>query len=549
MSANSSLAIRIAAIFDNKGLKQAEKGVKSLQSSVKKLAGAAGIGLSTAAVIRFGKSAAKAFIEDEKAANRLAISVRNLGLGFQTPRIESYISELSKMSGVTDDQLRPAMQRLLQTTGSVTKAQELLAQATEISSGSGVSYETVVSDLSAAYVGQTRGLRKYALGVTQAELKTMKFAEVQERLNKQFSGANAEYLTTYAGKLQLITTAAGEASEKIGGALVESLVSVFAAGDTTDFVNQIDTLATKIADTVSSVVFGFQKLYVLTSDRAILASFNPFDDYEKNALAAIEAAEKAAKFRRNMPATGYQGSQPMGIYETSAQRTARVKAERDAARRAKELAATAKKTLDTQKKQNALTKASQTLDLERIGIAAALQGQISETDRLSLNLQLALLDKNDAVATKLAAELETAIQRQNMLQAALLATPEAPNPYRNWKIPDLGPLGGLAAGVIAGVNPSATAIADVPAVSVGGGGVIPDFNVPANAYSQVGPMGGLAAGVIAGVNPQPVINVVVEVAGEEVAAVITQQQTNKSLSGSFVGVNRTARFGTRVDEG
>jgi len=36
MSANSSLAIRIAAIFDNKGLKQADKGVKGLQSSVKK---------------------------------------------------------------------------------------------------------------------------------------------------------------------------------------------------------------------------------------------------------------------------------------------------------------------------------------------------------------------------------------------------------------------------------------------------------------------------------------------------------------------------------
>jgi hypothetical protein len=452
------------------------------------------------------------------------------------------------MSGVTDDQLRPAMQRLLQTTGSVTKAQELLAQATEISAGSGIDYETVVSDLSRAYVGQTRGLTKYALGVSVAELKTMKFAEVQERLNKQFSGASAEFLTTYAGKLQLLTTAAGEASETIGGALVDSLVSVFAAGDTTDFVNQIDTLATKIADTVAAVVFGFQKLYVLTSDRAILASFNPFDDYEKNALAAIEAAEKAAKFRRNMPSMGYQGSQPVGIYETSAQRTARVKAERDAARRAKELAATAKKTLDTQKKQNALTKASQTLDLERIGIAAALQGQISETDRLSLNLQLALLNKNDAVATKLAAELELSIQRQNALAAALKATPEAPNPYRNWKVPDLGPLGGLAAGVIAGVNPSATAITEVP-VSVGGSGVIPDFNVPANAYSQVGPMGGLAAGVIAGVNPQPVINVVVEVAGEEVAAVITQQQTNKSLSGSFVGVNRTARFGTRVDEG
>jgi hypothetical protein len=542
--------LRIPIVVENKGKKalgDTSKSVSALDKGVKRLGKSLVAVFGAQQLLKFAKNASKAFIEDEKAANRLALAVKNLGLEFEAPRIERYISDLSRMSGVTDDQLRPAMQRLLQTTGSVTKAQELLAQATDISAGSGIDYETVVSDLSRAYVGQTRGLTKYALGVSVAELKTMKFAEVQERLNKQFSGASAEFLTTYAGKLQLLTTAAGEASETIGGALVDSLVSVFAAGDTTDFVNQIDTLATKIADTVAAVVFGFQKLYVLTSDRAILASFNPFDDYEKNALAAIEAAEKAAKFRRNMPAMGYQGSQPMGIYETSAQRTARVKAERDAARRAKELAATAKKTLDTQKKQNALTKASQTLDLERIGIAAALQGQISETDRLSLNLQLALLNKNDAVATKLAAELELSIQRQNALAAALKATPEAPNPYRNWKVPDLGPLGGLAAGVVAGVNPSATAIAEVPAMAE-----VPAFNVPtyaADSLAQYGPLGGLAAGVIAGVNPQPVINVVVEVAGEEVAAVITQQQTNKSLSGSFVGVNRTARFGTRVDEG
>ena len=506
MSANSSLAIRIAAIFDNKGLKQAEKGVKSLQSSVKKLAGAAGIGLSTAAVIRFGKSAAKAFIEDEKAANRLAISVRNLGLGFQTPRIESYISELSKMSGVTDDQLRPAMQKLLQTTGSVVKAQELLAQATDISAGSGVSYETVVSDLSAAYVGQTRGLRKYSLGVTQAELKTMSFADVQERLLKQFSGANAEYLTTYAGKLQLITTAASEASEMIGGALVESLVSVFAAGDTTKFVNQIDTLATKIADTVASVVFGFQKLYVLTSDRAILASFNPFDDYEKNALAAIEAAENAAKFRRNAPSMGYVGSTPLGIYETAAQIAARKKAEADAVRRAKSLAAVQTKQLAESKKKLALDKAAKTLNLDAIGIEAALKGKISETDRISLLLQKAILEGNATVATQLSDQLDTAIKRNNELRLALLTTPEAPNPFRNWSMPG--------------------------------------FNVPSDSYTQFGAQGGLGAGVVAGVNPP--INITVELDGSVVGNAISDVQTNNNLSGSFTTVGgrgaNTARF-------
>jgi hypothetical protein len=389
-----------------------------------------------------------------------------------------------------------------------------------------VDYETVVNDLSLAYVGQTRGLRKYSLGLSQAELKTMKFADVQERLNKQFSGASAEFLTTYAGKLQLITTAAGEASEKIGGALVDSLVSVFAAGDTTQFVNQIDTLATKIADTVSAVVFGFRKLYVLTSDRAILASFNPFDDYEKNALAAIEAAEKAAKFRRNMPSSGYLGSQPMGIYETSAQIAARKNAEAAAAKRARELAALQKKTLDTQKKSLALQKASKTLNLDAIGIEAALKGKISETDRISLLLQKAILDGNATLATQLSDQLDTAIKRNNELRLSLLATPKAPNPFSEWSIPKLD-FGGNTLGT-----------------------PVPNFVPPAYAMPQTfGQQGGLPAGVVAGVNPAPPINIKVEVAGEAVAAVITQTQTNQSLSGSFVGTNRTARFGTRVDEG
>ena len=544
MSANSSLAIRIAAIFDNKGLKQADKGIKGLQSSVKKLAGAAGIGLSTAAVINFGKKAAAAFIADEKAANRLAIAVKNLGLGFETPRIERYISDLSKMSGVTDDQLRPAMQRLLQTTGSVAKSQELLTQAIDIAAGSGVSYETVVNDLSMAYVGQTRGLRKYSLGLSQAELKTMKFADVQERLNKQFSGASAEYLTTYAGKLQLITTAAGEASETIGKSLVESLVAVFAAGDTTKFVNQIDTLATKIADTVAAVVFGFQKLYVLTSDRAILASFNPFDDYEKNALAAIEAAEKAAKFRRNAPSMGYSGSQPLGIYETSAQIAARKKAENDAAKRQRELAALQKKSLDTQKKQNALTKASKTLNLEAIGIEAALKGKISETDRLSLMLQKAILDGNATLATQLSDQLDTAIKRNNELRLALLATPKAPNPFSEWKVPALD-FGGNKLGTP--LPPNFTPPSYPPSVTDPQGPKMPATNVPSDSYSQYGPQGGLMAGVIAGVNPTPIVNVEVKVGAEDVAAIITQQQTNQSLSGSFNTVNRVDRFRTLAE--
>jgi hypothetical protein len=193
----------------------------------------------------------------------------------------------------------------------------------------------------------------------------------------------------------------------------------------------------------------------------------------------------------------------------------RIAADAEATKRAKERAKLENKSKEDARKKAALEKAARTLELQQIGIAAALKGNISETDRLSLNLQLALLDKNDTQAAKLSGELTAAVKRQNELNAALLATPEAPNPYRNWKAPDMG---------------------SMTMQSTAGGGFIPDFNVPANSFSQVGPMGGLGAGVIAGVNPQ--INVVVTLDGDVVTGAITETQVNQSLSGTFSDVSR-----------
>lgn len=534
------MEIRIGSTFDAKGFKKADKATSALDKSVKKLGKNLAAVFGAQQLLKFAKNASMAFIEDEKAANRLALSVRNLGLEFETPRIERFISDLSRATGVIDDQLRPAMQKLLQTTGSVTKSQELLSQAIDISRGSGVDYETVVNDLSMAYVGNTKGLSKYALGLTKSEIKTMKFADVQAKLAAQFKGGNAAYLDTYAGKFELISTAAGEASEKIGGALVESLVSAFAAGDPEEFVAKIEGLATKIASMVATAVFGFKKLYYLTSDQAILASLNPFDDYEKNVITIIDNQEKMFRASFESIKMGYLGSMPIGIYDTPAQVAARKKAEKDALENAKRLAALQGKQVAEAKKKAALDKAAKTLDLDRIGIQAALQGNLSAAEKLSLELQLALLDKNDALASSLSSKLEATVKANAELQSSLLATPEAPNPYRNWSVPDLGPLGGLTGGVIAGVNPNKT-FTETPSATIQD---MPQFNVPKvtpDSLAQYGPLGGLGAGVIAGVNPT--INVNVQVGSEDVAAIITQTQTNDSLSGSFNQVGRSSNKG------
>lgn len=531
MSANSSLAIRIAAIFDNKGIKQAGKEVKGLQGAVKKLAGAAGIGLSTAAVINFGKNAAKAFIADEKAASQLAQAVKNLGLSFEVPRIEAFISELSKASGVTDDELRPSMQKLLQTTGSVAKSQELLTQALDISRGSGVKYETVVEDLTKAYVGQTRGLNKYKLGVTQAELKTMSFADVQDKLGKQFSGANAAYLETYAGKMGILSTAAGEATEIIGKGLVDSLSILAGDGNTVQpLADSMEMLATEI----SSVITGLAEMI------AYFKELPGMDFYLKNIFPKLVENSDLGRLKKFIDSFNKETSKGAGRmfaggsggagYNIEDERTRR-RVEAEAAKRAKELAALQKKTLDTQKKSLALQKASKTLNLEAIGIEAALKGKISETDRISLLLQKAILEGNASLATQLSDQLEAAIKRNEELRRALLSTPKAPNPYEDWKIP-----ADLLAYTAASLGVSAETIIKAPeTIGIGVTDATQEL-IDALIAAAEAQRKADAAKAMADSGD---VYVSVKVGEEDLAAVITSSQTNSSLSGSFVGINRS----------
>ena len=504
----AELRIPITSEFKGKkAFKEANTATSTLQKGVKKLGAQLAITFGATQLLKFAKNAAKAFIEDEKAASRLAIAVKNLGLAFETPRIEEFISQLSRASGVTDDQLRPSMQKLLQTTGSLTTSTKLLTQALDISAGSGVDFETVVNDLSMAYVGQTRGLRKYSLGLTQAELKTMSFADIQEKLTKQFSGANAEYLTTYAGKMGILSNAANEASETIGKSLMDSLSLLAGEGNSIQpLADSMGELATYVGDAIYGIAVLAEKLKSLPGAdlfekaggaRRLLEVLAP---QAGQALKVLDFLANYGKKARGVPGVGGYPSSALGPGYVDPNDAARKKAEAAAAKRAKDLAAQQNKILNAQKKQNALTKAAKTLDLERIGITAALKGQISETDRLSLNLQLALLDKNDTAAAKLSTQLSEAVKRQNDLEAALLATPEAPNPYRNW--------------------------------------VPPVFNVPTGGMGSTMAADYLGIGALGGAGSAGIVNVIVNLDGDVVGGAVTSVQQNQSLSGTFSDVSR-----------
>ena len=460
-----SLLINIAAQFSGKkALKDAQKQVNVLESSVKKLGTTLGVSLSAAAVVAFGKASVKAFAEDEKAASRLAGVLDNLGLSFANLQVAGFIEDLSKASGVVDDDLRPAFQALITTTGSLTNSQKLLAQAVDVSAGSGENLTTVANDLAQAYVGNTRGLRKYNLGLTQAELKAASFADIQKRLTELFSGANAKYLTTYAGKMQVLTTAAGEAQEIIGGALLDSLVAL--GGDTSveDLADSMNDLATY----TGNVIRGLGNLA------------KKFDSLPKvggaNILAQLLTVGQAGKIKRVLDlleqsggrkqSTGFSffGS-PMEQTQKARDAAAAAKAEKLARDRARALLKAEQDRLKELRKQALAKKQSALFDMEQIQIIAALKGNISKEERLRLELQLALITGNTTEADKLSQKLANSIDQTGNLAKYLTTLPDANNPFKNWEA--------FLDAMIQKAREAAAA-----AGAIGGGGGVPSGNVP-----------------------------------------------------------------------
>lgn len=399
-----SLLVNAVTTFDGKAL---AKGEKAIASFAKNAARSLGVAFSAAAVVQFGKASVKAFIEDEAAATRLSTAVKNLGLEFEDTRIKRFISDLESTAGVADDKLRPAFQALLSTTGSVTRSQEMLALALDVSAGSGVGLEEVAKDLSLAYLGQTKGLSKYNTGLTKAELSTAGYVKVQKALNEQYSGQNAARLDTYAGKAEALGVAFGNLQETVGQALIDAFMKL--AGDTsveemTGTINDLaDSLASlvKVAGTVASPFVGLAKLLNSASDNYI-------------------------KFLYKVTGAAYMGKinerQYGGIYaeqykktEEAANAKARAKADADAAKRAKEIYALTKKQQIAEKNKLALTKASAVFDTTRISIAAALQATYDKETRLRLEALMAIENEQGDLALKKINEL-AAFQKNADLQ-------------------------------------------------------------------------------------------------------------------------------------
>ena len=406
----SNVAINIAAEFTGKkAFANAEKSTKTLEQSASKLAKTFKRTFAATAVLAFGRASLKAFAADEAAAARLSTAVSNLGYSFSQTRITDFISNLESTSGVLDDQLRPAFQALLTTTGSLTQSQKLLNDAIQISRGSGEDLTTVSNDLALAYVGNTKGLKKYYTGLTQAELKSMSFSEVLGVLLKNSAGAAEAYLGTAAYKMNVLSVASENAKEKIGAGLVDAFAKIGGGTSAEDAAHTIDNIAKAIlgiVDAIATVIGAFTKFY------------RKIDEFTKNFDPIFGDSWNA----KNKPKTG-RSSSPAGTWKRMQEQK---KGELDALKRQREMAALAKKQADAaalalkkKQEQAALDKAALMLakgedvfNLDAIQIQAALTNQTEQLGKVTNQTQL-LAIANDTARLRIKQDilvLEKAIQ-------------------------------------------------------------------------------------------------------------------------------------------
>jgi hypothetical protein len=242
MAGSRTLKLTILGDVDNlnKSLKTATADVETFgdkMGKVGKVVGAAFVAAAAAAgayAVKIGIEGVKAAIEDEKAQTQLALALENAtgATKQQIAATEQSILQMSLASGVADDQLRPALARLVRSTGDITKAQDLLTTALDVSTATGKPLETVANALGKAYDGNTAALGKLGIGLSSAELKTMDFTQVQSKLTDLFGGAAARNADTYAGRIARMQVAFNEAKETIGFALLPILEKVI------NFINQ-----------------------------------------------------------------------------------------------------------------------------------------------------------------------------------------------------------------------------------------------------------------------------------------------------------------------
>jgi hypothetical protein len=413
MAQKENIFVALTSQYDGKAFAKANKDMNSLTKLTKTL----GKGLASiyagSKIIDFGKSSVAAFNASEKSAKALNTTLKNTGSLLAFPDAMSNIKALSQATGVADTDLTNAFTTLYSSTGDAVRAQKDLATAVDVSKGTGNDLITVVDAMSAGYRGNTKALANLNAGLDAATLATKDMDKITQQLATLQAGQAAAYAETYAGKLDRIKVATDDLKVSVGQGLVGALQALSGSKSIDDLTNGMHTFGLYLEAVI--IRFGELARDIIDSPlgKFLAAAINGF-----SLMLGVE--DKAMELQNEI---WRQNTKALEQYYAQ-------KAEQDKinAEYRKRL-----KLLDAEKaKQLALKKAHAMFDINQIEIIAALQNQVSDEEKLRLQLQLALLQDNATEAEKLAKQLAISQLQTTNLAQAIANIPPALNPFKGW---------------------------------------------------------------------------------------------------------------------
>lgn len=234
-----TLKLSILADIDNlkKNLNSGSNEVEGFGSKLggfAKKAGAAFAVAGVAAAAYAGKlliDGVQSAIADEAAQSKLATTLENVtgATNSQISAVEDYITKTSLANGITDDKLRPSLDRLVRSTKSVEEAQKLQNLALDIAAGTGKDLQAVSEALAKAHDGNLGALKKLGVGIDENIIKSKDFDAATAALASTFEGQATKQAETFQGKMTRLNIAFDEAKETVGSYVLDALTPLLSA--------------------------------------------------------------------------------------------------------------------------------------------------------------------------------------------------------------------------------------------------------------------------------------------------------------------------------
>jgi hypothetical protein len=258
MAMTRDVIVQFITKLNDKGIKSATKSTEKFGGSLGRVSkiGVASYAALSAAAIKFGEMSVKNALADEKSQRILALSLKNSAGASQgvSDAAETQIDKIQRLTGVSDDQLRPSLARIARSTGEVSSAFDMLNLAIDISKGTQKDLGTVTTALSKAVDGNFASLQRLGVGLDADLLATKDFNKIFGELRRNFAGFAAAEADTVEGKMARLKIAADEASEVIGQSLVDAIVKIgSSSGSIEETSKKFDDFAQSIADTITGI--------------------------------------------------------------------------------------------------------------------------------------------------------------------------------------------------------------------------------------------------------------------------------------------------------